>query len=100
VRSSDRGTRRLRSALAHNLAAALPAGAVLLLSIPAAVLAASPSPTRVVSTDTRSPLEGPGFVGAPLGAILAVLGIALLAVLVTSIYVRLTAKREDPPAGS
>jgi hypothetical protein len=71
--------------------------ALLLILVPPVALAASPSPTRPASTDTRSPLEGPGFVGAPLAAILAVLAIAAVAVLVTVAYVRVTAGREEPP---
>jgi hypothetical protein len=68
-----------------------------MLSLPLTALGASPSPSRPASTDTRSPLEGPGFVGAPLAAILAVLGIAVLAVLVTLVYVRMTANSTQPP---
>jgi hypothetical protein len=68
-----------------------------MLGLPSTALGASPSPSRPASTDTRSPLEGPGFVGAPLAAIVAVLGIAVLAVLVTMLYVRLTSDRSQPP---
>ncbi len=53
------------------------------------VLAASPEPSPA-SGDTRSPGEGPGFVGAPLFAILAVLGLGLATALLTLAYVRLT----------
>jgi hypothetical protein len=70
--------------------------AQLLVAGPSIALAASPSPTRPTSSDTRSPLEGPGFVGAPLAAILAVLAIAAVTVLVTTAYVRLTANRDKP----
>jgi hypothetical protein len=70
------------------------AGAVLLAWLDvAAVLAAQPSPSPVVGGDPRSPGEGPGFVGEPLLAIGGVLAIALLAILATTIWVRLTASR-------
>ncbi len=42
------------------------------------------------SGDTRSPGQGPGFVGAPALAILGVLAIGLLAAALTLVYVRLT----------
>jgi hypothetical protein len=91
-------TRRRERARKLALAAAsLVLCAAMCLGLPAVVFAASPSPTRVPSTDTRSPLEGPGFVGAPLAALLAVLAIAVLAILVTTIYVRLTARNEGDP---
>jgi hypothetical protein len=53
-------------------------------------LAASPAPTEVVGGDPRSPQEGPGLVGNPGGAILVVVAIALLAIVGTTVYVRLT----------
>ena len=56
---------------------------------PAEVRAASPQPSSGVG-DTRSVGEAPGFVGAPLVAIGAVLGLGALAALVTIVYVRLT----------
>jgi hypothetical protein len=56
-------------------------------------VAASPTPTELIGGDPRSPQEGPGLVGNPLGAILGVLGIGLVAVLATSMYVRLTGGR-------
>ena len=78
------------------LAAAL---AMLLLSAVAAVaLGASPSPTRLASTDTRSPLEGPGFVGDPAAAILLVLAIGVAAVTATLVYVRITGGSREPRA--
>jgi len=46
--------------------------------------------------DPRSNGQGPGLVGTPALAILGVLGIAVLAIVVTTIYVRLTA----PPASA
>jgi hypothetical protein len=56
----------------------------------ATVLAASPEPSLRPGSDTRTTGGGPGLVGAPLLAILIVLGIALLSVVVSLGYVRLT----------
>jgi hypothetical protein len=58
------------------------------------VAAATPSPTEVIGGDPRSPQEGPGLVGDPVGAVLAVLGLGLAAVVATTAYVRLTAGRD------
>jgi len=60
---------------------------------PALALAASPVPSGGTGSDTRSSGQGPGLVGTPGLAIVAVLGIALLAVVLTLLYVRLTADR-------
>jgi hypothetical protein len=57
-----------------------------------AVLAASPSPEVVVG-DPRSSGQGPGLVGDPLSAVLAVVVIGVGAVVATLVYVRLTARR-------
>jgi hypothetical protein len=54
------------------------------------VLAATPAPTEPVGGDTRSPQEGPGLVGNPVGAILGVIGLGLIAVIGTTAYIRLT----------
>lgn len=56
----------------------------------ATVLAASPEPSVRPGTDTRSTGGGPGLVGEPLLAVLAVAGIAALSVAATLAYVRLT----------
>ena len=61
-----------------------------LLSGAATVLAASPEPTLRPGSDTRTTGAGPGLVGAPLVALLAVLGIALVSVVASLTYVRLT----------
>jgi hypothetical protein len=61
--------------------------------VPVQVLAASPSPTPGTGGDTRSVGEGPGLVGSPLTAIAIVLAIAVLSVVASLIYVRLTAQR-------
>jgi hypothetical protein len=57
------------------------------------VRAASPSPSADVGGDTRSSGEGPGLVGAPGLAILAVVGLGVLTVLATTLYVRLSGGR-------
>lgn len=58
----------------------------------AATLAASPDPTMRPGTDTRSSGGGPGIVGEPVLAVLGVLGVALLSVLASVAYLRLTAR--------
>jgi hypothetical protein len=81
-------------------------GAVLLLAgvawlvggaFVASVAAASPSPTQAVGGDPRSPQEGPGLVGDPVGSVLAVLALALVAVVATTAYVRLTGGPQRKP---
>jgi hypothetical protein len=69
-------------------------GAVMSAIVPVA-LAASPTPAQ--GGDPRSSGEGPGLVGQPGLAILAVMGIAVLAIVVTRIYVRLTEPESGPP---
>ncbi|HTG41028.1 MAG TPA: hypothetical protein VK697_05375 [Methylomirabilota bacterium] len=58
-------------------------------------LGASPSPPAA-GGDPRSSGEGPGLVGQPFLALLAVIAIALVAVIVTTAYVRLTARPDKP----
>jgi hypothetical protein len=58
------------------------------------VLAATPSPSSAAGGDPRSSGQGPGLVGDPALALLAVLLIGVGAVLVTLVYVRLTARRD------
>jgi len=68
---------------------------------PGAALAASPQPSSGAG-DTRSTGEAPGFVGAPLVAVAAVLALGILAALATMGYVRLTGGPGDgdgPAAG-
>ncbi|MBI2762347.1 MAG: hypothetical protein HYX54_01110 [Chloroflexi bacterium] len=72
------------------VAAVLVVLGIVLLILPGSALAASPVPTPVGVSDTRSTGQGPGLTGAPLAAILGVLGIGLLALLVTLVFVRLT----------
>jgi hypothetical protein len=81
--------RRLR------IADLVPTGAGLLLAAvtAASTLAAEPTPTGAPGGDPRSPGEGPGLVGEPLLAIGAVVAIALISVVVTIAWVRLTDRR-------
>jgi hypothetical protein len=60
-------------------------------------LAASPEASAATGGDPRSNGQGPGLVGTPGLAILAVATIGILAIVVTTIYVRLTApgRRDD-----
>jgi hypothetical protein len=66
---------------------------MLALALPGAALAASPTPDAV--GDPRSSGQGPGLVGDPLMAIGVVVAIAVLALVVTVAYVRLTAGRQE-----
>lgn len=65
---------------------------------------ASTAPSAVASEagagDTRSPGQGPGFVGAPLLAILGVLAIGLATTAVTLGYVRLTGGPREAPTST
>ncbi|MEW5990271.1 MAG: hypothetical protein AB1736_02855 [Chloroflexota bacterium] len=91
--------RRLVAALLLLAGALLVVGLALLVT-PGDALAASPAPTTVAGSDTRSPGEGPGFVGALGPAFLAVLAIAGLSIGATLAWVRLTARptrRSGPP---
>ncbi len=65
--------------------------AVLLLAMALPALAATPTPAA--GGDPRSSGQGPGLVGDPLFAILAVVLIAAGAILATLAYVRLTGGR-------
>ncbi|MER3418128.1 MAG: hypothetical protein C4343_03240 [Chloroflexota bacterium] len=60
----------------------------------AVVRAATPTPSPPVG-DPRSPGQGPGLVGDPLLAVGVVLVVALAAVLVTLVYVRITPEPGD-----
>jgi hypothetical protein len=64
-----------------------------LMALVGPVLAASPSPTTGIGGDPRSSGQGPGLVGDPLFAIVAVVAIAVAAVALTLAYVRLTDRR-------
>lgn len=74
------------------LAIALLLAVALMLLATAPAAGASPSPSAGGGGgDTRGSGEGPGFVGDPLFAIVAVLGLGLASVVLTYLYVRLTA---------
>ena len=60
---------------------------------PPLLLAATPDPTALPGGDPRSPGQGPGLVGDPAFAIGTVLAIALVTVVVTVTWVRLTNRR-------
>jgi hypothetical protein len=94
-------TTRLAAALLGGGAALVALGALwgivdVLALVPAAVLAASPSPTGAAAGDPRSSGQGPGLVGDPLFAIGAVVLIALVAVGATLAYVRATGGSREP----
>jgi hypothetical protein len=61
------------------------------------VLAASPEPSVGAGGDPRSNGQGPGLVGTPGLAIAAVVAIGIVAVIATTIYVRLTGPTERRP---
>lgn len=64
---------------------------------PSTTLAASPSGSAVpAGGDPRSPGEGAGLVGDPLFAIATVLVIGVASLVVTYLYVRLTAAKSQP----
>jgi hypothetical protein len=62
------------------------------LAAAALAYAATPTPAGDAG-DPRSAGQGPGLVGDPLFAVLAVVVIGLTAVLVTTAWIRLTARR-------
>ncbi len=74
--------------------AAVPVATMLLawLALAGTTLAASPTPPPAAG-DPRSSGQGPGLVGDPLFALLAVVAIGVLSVVATLAYVRLTAGR-------
>lgn len=73
---------------------ALGAGAVLAAVRVVAVVAASPSPNGGAG-DPRSSGQGPGLVGDPAFALLAVMAIGIASVVLTLIWVRLTNGRRS-----
>ena len=69
--------------------------ALLMVALATPVLAASPSPSGAIGGDPRSPGQGPGLMGDPAFAILAVIAIGLIATVVTLAYVKLTGGRRS-----
>ena len=57
--------------------------------------AASPVPSSAVGGDPRSSGQGPGLVGDPLAAIAIVVLVALAAIVLTSVYIRMTGGRRS-----
>jgi hypothetical protein len=82
-------TRRVRASIALIAPGLVLVAVIVALALPALAAAASPLPSADTG-DTRSSGQGPGLVGAPGAAILAVVAIGLAAVLLTLVYVRLT----------
>ncbi len=66
---------------------------ILSLAWAAVVSAASPSP-NVGAGDPRSSGQGPGLVGDPAFALLAVVAIGLISILATVVWVKLTERPE------
>lgn len=86
------GVRPVVAAAAAVSASAVVASAVVAwLATAPAIMAASPSPD--VGGDPRSSGQGPGLVGDPLFAVLAVVVIGLGTVVATLVYLRLTRGR-------
>ena len=63
---------------------------VVVLVLAGAAFAATPSPTTAAGGDPRSSGQGPGLVGDPVAAILAVAILAVASLAATLLYVRLT----------
>jgi hypothetical protein len=75
------------------IVAATGVAVVAVLTMTAVALAATPTPAGEAG-DPRSSGQGPGLVGDPLFAVLAVVVIGLTAVLVTTAWIRMTARRD------
>ena len=96
VLASDAPRRPLAAVIALAIGMlALTAGLVwaLIGAATGSALAASPTPSAAVGGDPRSSGQGPGLVGDPLSAVGLMLAIGLGAVLLTTLYVRLTGGR-------
>lgn len=68
---------------------------LLTVAIATPVFGASPSPSGGIGGDPRSSGQGPGLMGDPAFAILAVIAIGVLATLGTLAYVKLTGGRRS-----
>lgn len=77
----------------RTLARATALGAIW-LAVAMPVLGASPTPSGMPGGDPRSSGQGPGLVGDPVFAVVAVLAIGLGALILTLAYVRMTARRD------
>ncbi|MEX1170648.1 MAG: hypothetical protein WEE50_10950 [Chloroflexota bacterium] len=64
------------------------------LALTSTAYAASPGPTAGPGGDPRSSGQGPGLVGDPLAALVAVLAIGLGALVLTLVYLRITARTD------
>jgi hypothetical protein len=84
-----------RGAVLLALLRAVSMAALLLVAIAMPVLAASPSPSGAIGGDPRSSGQGPGLMGDPAFAVLAVVAIGLMATLGTLVYVKLTGGRRS-----
>jgi hypothetical protein len=73
----------------RRIGAALAIASLAALTLAAVVLAATPTPDTAAG-DPRSKGEGPGLVGDPLFAIVGVLGVVVIAIVLSLAYVRLT----------
>jgi hypothetical protein len=78
---------------AHRLGAAVVLATILFVGIVGSVSAASPSPSGPIGGDPRSAGQGPGLVGDPASAIVAVVVIGLGAAVLTLAWVKLTGGR-------
>ena len=85
------------AAVLLGLAAALFVLGIVMLVLPGSAFAASPTPSAMTGSDTRSAGEGPGLVGAPPVALLGVVGIGLAAALLTIGFVRVTGGPGERP---
>jgi len=93
--ASRRGARGARPArwawpALQTFLASIVATVVLLVVAAGAAFAATPSPTTAAGGDPRSSGQGPGLVGDPVAAILAVAILAVASLAATLLYVRLT----------
>ena len=102
--ASRRGARGARPArwawpALQTFLASIVATVVLLVVAAGAAFAATPSPTTAAGGDPRSSGQGPGLVGDPLAAILAVAILARASLAATLLYVRLTGGPKDTRPG-
>lgn len=72
-------------------------GIAVVLATTGMALGAEPAATPGTGGDPRSPGQGPGLVGDPLFAIGAVLLVAVVSVVLTLAYVRMTDNRGGRP---